>query len=85
MKFVLASLLFVASTACFANDMKADAQGIDAACSQDAATTGCGKDKVGTGLLKCMHAYKKSHKEFKFSQGCKTALKKMREDRKGSK
>lgn len=63
----------------------ADAQAVDAACAQDAATAGCGSEKVGTGLLKCLHTYKKAHSEFKFSDSCKAAMKTMRKDKKGSK
>ncbi len=61
--------------------MKADAQAIDNACKSDASNTGCGGEVVGKGLLKCMHAYKQAHKEYKFSEGCRDAMKQMREDR----
>jgi hypothetical protein len=63
-----------------------DAQAIDSACTQEASTAGCGSEKVGTGLLRCIHAYRKEHKkDFKISDGCKSAMKKMHEDRKGLK
>lgn len=65
--------------------MKADAQNIDTACSADAATAGCGNEKVGTGMMKCMHAYKKAHSDFKFSDGCKAAMKQMHADKKAGK
>jgi len=65
--------------------MKADAQAIDAACKSDAATAGCGNEVVGKGLLKCMHAYKQAHKEYKFSEDCREAMKKMRADRRAQK
>ena len=62
----------------------ADAQNIDTACAADSATAGCGAEKVGTGLLKCLHAYKQAHKDnFKFSDSCHAAMKKMHEDHKG--
>lgn len=60
----------------------ADATAVNAACSADAGTAGCGSEKVGTGLLKCLHAYKKANKDFKFSEGCKSAMHKMHEDKK---
>jgi len=63
----------------------ADAQAVDMACTQDAATAKCGDEKVGTGLMKCLHAYKKANKDFKFSDGCKSAMKTMHEDRKATK
>lgn len=66
-------------------EMKADAEAINAACKSDAATAGCGNEVVGKGLLKCMHAYKEAHKDYKFSEGCREAMKKMKEDRKGEK
>jgi hypothetical protein len=61
----------------------ANALAIDAACTAEASTAGCGDKKVGTGLLKCIHAYKREHrKEFKISDGCKDAMKKARSERK---
>jgi len=60
----------------------ADAQAIDAACTSDAATAGCGSEQVGTGLMKCLHAYKKAHHEFKFSDSCKASLQKAHADHK---
>jgi hypothetical protein len=60
----------------------ADAQAIDAACTTDAATAGCGSEQVGTGLLKCLHAYKKAHHDFKFSDSCRAATKKAQADHK---
>jgi hypothetical protein len=65
--------------------MKADAQAIDAACKNDAAEVGCGGEVVGKGLLKCMHEYKESHKDHKFSGGCRDAMKKMKADKKEEK
>lgn len=66
-------------------NMTEDAQAIDSACAQDAAATGCGDKKVGTGLRVCMHQYKKEHHDYKFSEGCKSAMKKMHQDRKARK
>ena len=72
------ALSFAAGT----ENMSADAQAVDAACTADAATAGCGSDKVGTGLMKCLHAYKKAHKkDFKFSEGCKAAMEKKHADK----
>jgi hypothetical protein len=61
--------------------LKADKDQVNAACSADAQTAGCGGEVVGKGLLKCLHGYKKAHKEFKFSDGCKSAMKTMKSDR----
>lgn len=61
--------------------LKADRDQVNVACSSDAQTAGCANEKVGTGLLRCLHGYKKSHKEFKFSDGCKTAMVKLKTDR----
>ncbi len=61
---------------------KADATNINSACTQDAAATGCTGMVVGKGLLKCMHQYKKQNKAFKFSAGCKAAMKELRDDKK---
>ncbi len=54
-----------------------EAEGVDAACTAESTTAGCGADKVGTGLLKCIGAYHKAHREFKPSAGCKTAMKQL--------
>jgi hypothetical protein len=84
MKTLLISIAFLglASFAQAKENMSADAQAVDAACTQDAATAGCGNEKVGTGLMKCIHAYKQAHKDFKVSEGCKTAMHKMHDDKK---
>lgn len=63
-------------------DMKTDRTKVNTACSQDAVAAGCGSETVGKGLLKCLHTYKKEHKDFKFSNGCKSAMKTLRSDRK---
>ncbi len=63
----------------------ADKESVNASCSTDAQTAGCGNEKVGYGLLKCLHEYKKSHKDFKFSEGCKTSMTKLKTDRKEAK
>jgi hypothetical protein len=78
----LSTLMFSATSA-FAADaaMKADNQSIDTACSADAQTAGCGTEKVGGGLLKCLHAYKKANKTFKFSDACKAAMKQRHSDK----
>lgn len=62
--------------------MKQDREAVNTSCISEAQTAGCGNEKVGQGLLKCLHGYKKSHKDFKFSDNCKTAMSKLREDRK---
>ena len=64
----------------FANDGKPsqspEAQAIDKGCAAEAQATGCAGKEVGSGLLRCMHAYKKEHKkEFHFSDSCKEAMK----------
>ncbi len=97
-KLILATVL-VASFSVFANEgsegekpkvdpakkeeLKADREAVNGACAADAATAGCGDQKVGKGLLKCIHAYKKEHKkDFKISDGCKDAMKKLKADKK---
>jgi hypothetical protein len=87
MKSLLALVLLSSLTSVMAAESKsADAQAVDQACTQEAQTASCGSEKVGTGLLKCLHAYKKEHKkDFKISDGCKTAMKTLRADRKEKK
>ncbi|GEM_PF-5415600 len=48
---------------------------ISTACADEIKTTGCADKKIGNGLLKCLHGYKKGNKEFKFSPTCKQAMK----------
>lgn len=60
----------------------ANAEAVNTACSQEASSAGCGTEKVGSGLLKCLRKYKKENKEFKFSDGCKSAMKTLRADKK---
>lgn len=55
---------------------------INAACAADASTAGCADKVVGGGLLKCLHAYKKEHKDFKISEGCKSSTKSLRDEKK---
>ena len=82
------SKMILASTVVFAfaahADKASDKVAVDNACTAEATTAGCGSEKVGTGLLKCIHAYKMAHKEFKLSDGCKASMKQLRSDRKKS-
>ena len=60
-------------------EIKAQVEKVKAACSADYTTMGCageGKEKA-----KCVREYKKSHKDFKFSDACKSAMKDGREMR----
>ncbi len=87
-RILLASALFFAATAnahAMNEKLKEDAQAINAACKADASTAGCGNEVVGKGLLKCLRNYKQAHKEYKFSQGCRDAMKQLREDRQAEK
>ncbi len=80
---VVGTLVSLSCSLSFAEEkMKADAEAINSACATDSATASCGADKVGTGLLKCLHKYKKENKAYKFTDGCKAAMKQMHADRK---
>jgi hypothetical protein len=75
--------LFSVSAMAQNGELKQDKEAVDSACSAEAKTANCGDAKVGTGLLKCIHGYKKEHKkEFTISDGCKSAMKKLKADRK---
>jgi hypothetical protein len=65
--------------------LQADRQNVESACATDAATAGCGTEKVGKGLLKCLHAYKKATKAFQFAPACKSAMAQLRSDKKSGK
>ncbi len=82
---VLIAVTLVYSFSATANEdkglLKEDAQVINAACEPEAAAAGCGGEVVGKGLLKCLHSYKKAHQDFKFSAGCRGAMKRLKEDK----
>lgn len=61
----------------------ADKETVKSVCAEDAKIAGCKEgETVGTGLLKCFHAYKIVHKDFKPSQACKDSVMKVKEDHK---
>jgi hypothetical protein len=84
MKLLLFLCLFLSLSSTFAGEAKsAGAQAVNNACAEDAKLAGCEGEKVGTGLLKCLGAYKKAHKqEFKLSEGCKESMKSLKEENK---
>lgn len=78
-KFFIASIVLSFISVSNANEpkesKKPEAQAVNVACAQDSITANCGADKVGTGLLKCIHDYKINHADFKVSDNCKAAMK----------
>lgn len=85
--FVVGAALMVNSLA-FADmksEMKTDREAINKACTQEATTAGCADKVVGKGLMKCLHSYRKEHKDFKLGEGCESTIKKLKEDRKQKK
>jgi hypothetical protein len=87
MKIIVLAVSLLSVSSVFAADatMKADAQGIDSACTADAQTASCGSEIVGKGLLKCLHAYKKANKSYHFTPSCKAAMEQMHADKKAGK
>ncbi len=83
LKCLVASTILASSAFALAADAsrQSDKAAIDAACSADAQTAGCGGETVGKGLLKCLAAHKKSNKDFKVSDECKAAIRQGHEDR----
>ena len=83
-KLALVALLAMSFSTAHAVDeaIQADRQNVESACAADAATAGCGTEKVGKGLLKCLHAYKKANKSFKFAPNCKAAMVQLKSDKK---
>jgi len=82
LKSVLVTLVLVASVSSFAKGDRAakDAE-IKKACAAELAASGCGDKELGKGLLKCLHAYKKEHKDMVISDSCKNERKELREMR----
>ena len=81
---ILAILLGGASLA-HAKVPAADRDAVNTACASDAAAAKCGSEKVGSGLLKCLHAYKKANPTFTFSESCQKAKATLKADRKATK
>jgi hypothetical protein len=86
LKSVFVTLLLVASASSFAKGDRAakDAE-FKKACAAEIAASGCGDKDLGKGLLKCLHAYKKEHKDMEFSESCKSERKELREERQAKK
>lgn len=93
MKKTLAIIVIATSTMAFADhhgekkaEMKAKVAEhkaeIQQACAAEAEKAGCAGKEVGSGLLKCIHAYKKEHKDFEISKECKSSRKSLRDEKK---
>lgn len=85
---LVATVVFIGSVASFAMDKQAGAEAdaqVKQACSAEIATTGCADKSLGKGLMKCMYSYKKDHKDFKISDSCRDAKKKVKEMRREKK
>lgn len=95
MKFTTVLLVLTAvSTMAMANDPAANPKKAElrqkmqeakvaaqTACASDAAAAGCTGKEIGTGLMKCIHEYKKAHKDFAVSEQCKNSTKELHSDR----
>lgn len=55
-----------------------NSQAVNNACRTDADATGCVQE-VGKGFQKCTRNYKVAHKDFKLSDGCREAMKQMKQ------
>jgi hypothetical protein len=66
-------------------EMKENRAAVTEACKEDAVTAGCTGKEMGKGLMKCLHAYHKAHKEYKMTATCESATKKMHDARKEAK
>lgn len=87
LKSVSALIVTFGLSAAYANEsvkeeIKHDKDAVNTACAEESKTASCDGKLVGTGLLKCIHGYKKEHKDFKIGDSCKGALGKLKEDRK---
>lgn len=61
--------------------LKDEREATNAACVTEAKEANCGDKTVGKGLLKCIREHKKASKDFKISEGCKSAMKALREEK----
>jgi len=86
MKKILVVLSILLSSMAHSQVAKmASAQAINTVCTQEAETAKCGNDKVGSGLLNCLHDYKKANKDFVITDSCEASLKQLRRDVKAKK
>lgn len=80
LKVFAVSLVLVSSMSAFALDVKKERAEYDAevkkACAAEITVANCGDKSVGKGLVKCLAAYKKEHKDYKFSDSCKSVKEK---------
>jgi hypothetical protein len=83
--FLTTAALWAQTSAAPSGSVATDKNAVNSACSTEAATAGCGNETVGHGLIKCIHAYKQAHKDFKLSPGCRSAMKQLRSDAKARK
>ena len=83
---MMVALVLVASVSSFAKeDRSAKDAELKSACSAEIAASGCGGKDLGKGLLKCLHAYKKEHKDMVVSESCKNLRKEFKEKREAKK
>ncbi len=61
-------------------EIKAHLEQVKTACASDVATAGCSSESRE--MMKCLIEHKNKNKDFKFSEGCQSALKSGRELRK---
>lgn len=80
MKSLYLALFLSLSTVVMAVENQSPAaQAVDTACASEAQVAGCGQAKVGTGMLKCIEQYHRTHKDFKVSHECKRARRNLHE------
>ncbi len=78
---LLMSVLSLLTLTVHANTLRVDKENINNVCQSDARMANCQDLKAGSGLLKCIHAYKKTHKNFQLSDACNAAVMKTKADR----
>jgi len=86
LKSVFMTVFLMASVSTLAKgDRAVKNEEIKKACAAEIATSGCGDKDLGQGLLRCLHAYKKEHKDMVISDSCKNQRKEIREKRQAKK
>lgn len=63
-------------------ELQDEKDAVVSACAEESKAAGCGNKVIGKGLLKCIYEHKKASKDFKVSEGCKTAMKSLKSERK---
>ncbi|CAK0769327.1 exported hypothetical protein [Gammaproteobacteria bacterium] len=62
--------------------LQGDNRAINNNCASDAGIAHCDGEKVGSGLIKCLQSYERTHRNFVLSSECRSAIRQRNQDKK---